>query len=683
MTLLKGDPTEVGGYRLDGRLGAGGMGVVYLARSPDGRAVALKVIRRQWAEDREFRARFELEVAAARMVHSGFTAAVVDADPCAPEPWMATVYMPGESLSERVDRQGPLAGGELLRLARALVVALRDIHRAGVVHRDLKPGNVLLTSDGPRVIDFGIARALDGNPLTETGHVVGTPAFMAPEQFLTDRETGLGADVFSLGCVLTFAATGRSPFDAESPYAAAYQVVHEEPALAEVPDSIRGLVETCLAKNPVDRPGVEELLTGLDAASAPPRAARRSAMLRRAGAGVLRWASRPVPAWVAGVTALVVLAAGGTIAATGGMPTPWLLAHPAPAGWRPWETKINDDPGSGETCMPDTDSIYCAVGGRTLLRLDTDDGAIAWRHAIPAYKGRGNTDGDGWSDTFVDLVGISENTLLYAQYDVDYRRLRAVDIRTGQTLWARTFTELVREVRLSATTFFLVFGRRIEAIDLNTRAVRWSRKFPGIPYLVATAHGLYLTTTVRSRTTVTALDEHTGRSRWGTTMDGELHYQTSTPSALYFKDPIGGQRRGALVRLDTRTRKATVPLLPDPTDQNQLTHQAVAHDATVCLAYHNGTITVIDDNTGARRWSTHIGLRISATPTVVGHHIYLAAGDANVTALDARNGERLWQQRHRGNGTGRHRPSVMATNDHLYAVSRQGTVYTVSMTQTP
>lgn len=164
MTLQKDDPTVVGTYRLESRLGSGGMGVVYLARTDAGRAVAVKVIRRQWAEHTGFRARFELEVAAARMVHSKFTAPVVDADPRATEPWMATLYVPGVSLATQVEQDQPLGDEDLRQLGAALATALSDIHRAGVIHRDLKPGNVLMTADGPLVIDFGIARAVDGNP---------------------------------------------------------------------------------------------------------------------------------------------------------------------------------------------------------------------------------------------------------------------------------------------------------------------------------------------------------------------------------------------------------------------------------------------------------------------------------------------------------------------------------------
>ncbi|MER5885388.1 serine/threonine-protein kinase [Streptomyces sp. NPDC001941] len=259
MTLLEGDPRTIGGYRLRGRLGAGGMGVVYRAQSVSGRHVAVKVIRPDLADDPQFRDRFRREVAAARRVSGAFTAPVVDADPEAPSPWLATLFIPGPSLAERVQRQGNLTPPEVRRLAAGLVEALRDIHGAGLVHRDLKPGNVLLADDGPRVIDFGIARASAATALTSTGMVVGTPPFMAPEQFQRG-EVGPASDVFALGSVLVYAATGHGPFDGDSMHAIGFRVVYEEPDLTGLPDSLRPLVLSCLAKDQAGRATVPELL---------------------------------------------------------------------------------------------------------------------------------------------------------------------------------------------------------------------------------------------------------------------------------------------------------------------------------------------------------------------------------------------------------------------------------------
>ncbi|MFD5466963.1 serine/threonine-protein kinase [Kitasatospora sp. NPDC127059] len=259
MTLSEHDPREIGGYLLEGRLGAGGMGVVYRARSVSGRQVAVKVIRPELAADAEFRARFRQEVTAARKVSGAFTAPVLDADPDAPAPWLATLFIPGPSLGERIVGQGPLTPPEVRRLAAGLAEALQEIHRVGLVHRDLKPGNVLLAEDGPRVIDFGIARSAGETQLTSTGVAVGTPPFMAPEQFRSGTAT-TATDVFALGSVLAFAATGRGPFGADSSHAVGFRVVYEEPDLAGLAPELLPLITGCLAKDPEQRPTVEGLL---------------------------------------------------------------------------------------------------------------------------------------------------------------------------------------------------------------------------------------------------------------------------------------------------------------------------------------------------------------------------------------------------------------------------------------
>ncbi|GAA0444673.1 serine/threonine-protein kinase [Streptomyces olivaceiscleroticus] len=256
-------PAYAGNYRLEKLLGAGGMGVVHLARSASGLRLAVKVVHGEFAQDPEFRGRFRQEVAAARRVSGAFTAPVVDADPDGERPWMATLYIPGPTLSSHVKRNGPLALNEVRKLGAGLAEALRDIHRAGVVHRDLKPSNVLLAPDGPKVIDFGISRPSDSEMRTETGKLIGTPPFMAPEQFQRPREVGPAADVFALGSVLVHAATGSGPFDSESPYLVAYQVVHDEADLAGVPEELAPLLRSCLAKDPADRPTPSQLMARL------------------------------------------------------------------------------------------------------------------------------------------------------------------------------------------------------------------------------------------------------------------------------------------------------------------------------------------------------------------------------------------------------------------------------------
>lgn len=257
--LSTGDPESIGGYTLRGRLGAGGMGVVYLGVSPSGRQVAVKLVHVHYAQEEEFRTRFRQEIAAARRVSGAFTAPVVDADPDAERPWMATLYVPGSTLSEVVAKDGPLSQRDLRALGLGLTEALRDIHRVGLVHRDLKPGNVLMTEDGPRVIDFGISRASGNQNLTTTGRMIGTPPFMSPEQLASPRNVTPASDVFSLGSLLVFAAVGTGPFDADSPYITGYQVVHGTPDLGEVPEALLGIVERCLDKDPAARPELTDI----------------------------------------------------------------------------------------------------------------------------------------------------------------------------------------------------------------------------------------------------------------------------------------------------------------------------------------------------------------------------------------------------------------------------------------
>jgi serine/threonine protein kinase len=263
--LQAGDPPQIGPYLLLGRLGVGGMGRVFLGRSPGGRLVAVKVIRAELAGDPGFRARFAREVAAARRVSGVYTAPVVDADPAAPLPWLATGYVPGLSLSEAVHEYGALPVASVLALAAGLAEGLCAVHAAGVVHRDLKPSNVLLAVDGPRVIDFGISQAVDATQLTRTGAVIGSPAFMSPEQVMGGA-VGPASDMFSLGAVLAFAATGEGPFGSGAPTALMYRVVHGTPHLDRLPGPVRPLVERCLAKDPGQRPTAAQFLAELTAA---------------------------------------------------------------------------------------------------------------------------------------------------------------------------------------------------------------------------------------------------------------------------------------------------------------------------------------------------------------------------------------------------------------------------------
>ncbi|MET7734289.1 serine/threonine-protein kinase [Streptomyces sp. NPDC005402] len=258
MRLRREDPRVVGSFRLHRRLGAGGMGVVYLGSDRKGQRVALKVIRPDLAEDQEFRSRFAREVSAARRIRGGCTARLVAADLEADRPWFATQYVPGPSLHDKVADEGCLGAHEVASIGAALSEGLVAVHEAGVVHRDLKPSNILLSPKGPRIIDFGIAWATGASTLTHVGTAVGSPGFLAPEQVRGAAVTP-ATDVFSLGATLAYASTGDSPFGHGSSEVMLYRVVHEEAQLHGVPDAVAPLIRACLAKDPEERPSTLQL----------------------------------------------------------------------------------------------------------------------------------------------------------------------------------------------------------------------------------------------------------------------------------------------------------------------------------------------------------------------------------------------------------------------------------------
>ncbi|GAB2585945.1 hypothetical protein GCM10027168_18370 [Streptomyces capparidis] len=258
MRLRREDPRVVGSFRLHRRLGAGGMGVVYLGSDRRGQRVALKLIRAELAEDPEFRTRFAREVSAASRIRGGCTARLVAADIDAERPWLATQYVPGPSLYDKVGEDGPLPAAEVAGIGAALAEGLLAVHEAGVVHRDLKPSNILLSPKGPRIIDFGIAWATGASTLTHVGTAVGSPGFLAPEQVRGAAVTP-ATDVFALGATLAYAATADSPFGHGSSEVMLYRVVHEEPDLRRVPESLALVIASCLAKDPKERPSTASL----------------------------------------------------------------------------------------------------------------------------------------------------------------------------------------------------------------------------------------------------------------------------------------------------------------------------------------------------------------------------------------------------------------------------------------
>ncbi|MEV6908834.1 serine/threonine-protein kinase [Amycolatopsis sp. NPDC051071] len=352
--LNTGEPAGVGRYRVFAALGEGGMGRVLLGVSSDGRLVAIKQVHPGFAHDPGFRERFRREVETSRLVSGAYTAPVMDADPHAPTPWLASVFVPGPSLSEAVAAGGPLPAGSLRHLAAGLALALGDIHRAGLIHRDLKPSNVILAGDGPRVIDFGIARAVEGDSeLTHTGAVLGSPGFMSPEQ-AEGKPLTSASDMFSFGALLVMAATGTNPFTGTSTPHTLYNVVHVQPDLRHLAPELRRIVEPCLAKNPADRPTPAWVLERLGpippmTSPWPPAVARLIETQQTEVRRLLSPPKRSRRGLYAGLAAAaVVLLVGGVVAAvslTGDDPPPAVAApSTSPPPDVPVTTPVNPDP---------------------------------------------------------------------------------------------------------------------------------------------------------------------------------------------------------------------------------------------------------------------------------------------------------------------------------------------------
>ncbi|CAL9463253.1 protein kinase domain-containing protein [Streptomyces sp. enrichment culture] len=510
-------PEYAGHYRLESCLGSGGMGVVHLARSTSGMRVAVKVVHERYAMDPEFRGRFRQEVAAARRVSGAFTAPVVDADPEGERPWMATLYIPGPTLSEQVKRNGPMDPDQSRRLMAGLAEALRDIHRVGVVHRDLKPSNVLLAGDGPKVIDFGISRPRDSELRTETGKLIGTPPFMAPEQFRRPREVGPAADVFALGSLMVHATTGRGPFDSDSPYVVAYQVVHDEPDLTGVPESLAPLVLRCLAKEPDDRPTPDELMRALRSVAATydtqvflpaprtpdppggeaapePRPGPPSGTAADAGANPApaHASADPAPApaeesgkrsgrrpgrrtvLVSGALSLALLGGVTAVQLADGGEEPARKATAArstPAAFGTWEKVPAPDRGGMPQCSYGRENLLCALPGR-VVALDPSDGRTRWQHDVartprsepPVLAG-------GLVQPSLDRLGA----------------LEALDPGSGASVWSRKAPGYDGARAVGDTLLLTRPDGTVTGVDAASGDTRWSRRIPGqaAPYFSA------------------------------------------------------------------------------------------------------------------------------------------------------------------------------------------------------
>ncbi|MGW1378837.1 protein kinase domain-containing protein [Streptomyces sp. NPDC002446] len=663
-------PEYAGQYRLEARLGSGGMGVVHVARSSSGLQLAVKVIHAEFAQDPEFRGRFRQEVAAARRVSGAFTAPVVDADPDAERPWMATLHIPGPTLSDHVKRNGPMPPAEVRRLASGLAEALRDIHRAGVVHRDLKPGNVLLAPDGPKVIDFGISRPSDSEMRTETGKLIGTPPFMAPEQFQRPREVGPAADVFALGSVLVHAATGSGPFDSESPYLVAYQVVHDEADLAGVPEELAPLIGSCLAKDPADRPTPGELMAllhtelhtepALDLPAVPARpyltAQPPGPLPAGAAPGARIPAQRQPPDAAAAparaeTTHVRARPAGPQDAADPGTgPGPEAAGAGAGTGapkarrrWPLWAAAALLVAGAAGFAGVRALSSG-AAGGDPALQTHprAADGFRPWHAALAERPGGHRSE--------MPFCTAGPDAVYCVQSGVRAARL---DARTGARTWLRTApvhatTDSPPAAPVVSGGLLYVWSpdnRKLEALDASARgkgATRWSQDLSGYEGGAAVLGDRVLLATGDG--TVTALDSATHRQRWRKPFAG-----ITAATLRAFGDARTAYAVGAVDGTSTPVTAI------DPEDGSVRWSRRLPGSLTLAGAGSSGALyfTAVDPRrpyvtTGVVRYDPHTGrtrrLPLGApldgpvAAVVSGETVYVLAEGGRLQAL----GERTW-----------------------------------------
>jgi DNA-binding beta-propeller fold protein YncE len=544
--LLPGDPSHIGPYRLEARLGTGGMGTVHLGVTPGGAHVAIKVVHPEQAASPQYRRRFAREVEAARRVGGFHTAQVVGADPGAERPWMATAYVPGPSLREVVKRHGVMPPDAVRALGAGLAEGLSAIHACGLVHRDLKPANVIMSADGPRIIDFGIARLIEATAMTTAGTVVGTYTYMSPEQ-VRAHPVSPASDVFSLGGVLAFAAAGRSPFQAEAVHAVVERILRDPPDLDGLDGELRELVTACLDKDPARRPTVADILARLGTGRRPRRRA------------VLVGAIAATAAVAAGVPAAILLP-GAISPARGAQPS----ARPSAPRGTPTSISLPTD-------AAEMFAVAFTAGGATLVGAGFD-GIWRWNTATAAetsttangqiengaiaLSADGRTlAGQGFLSSSVGvwdtLSGQRTTTLPWAAgsqsmaltADGKTLAVSSGDPQPKLVLWNRTTggnsslpaTEAMTTMAFSADGTALALGGLfgVTVLDVRTKKTRFNAEFLGVSALIFSPDGSHLAVAEDGYFTVHVLDAVSGQAR--ATLSGH----TDKPTALAFS-PDGG-----------------------------------------------------------------------------------------------------------------------------------------------
>lgn len=585
------DPATVGPYRLVAQLGSGGMGRVYLGYSPSGRKVAIKVIRPEYVQDPAFRQRFAREVIASRAVSGFFTAGVVDADPEGLRPWLATAYIPGPSLQRAVQKSGPFPERSVRALGAALVEALTAIHAANLIHRDLKPANVLLAQDGPRVIDFGISRLSEHSGLTLTGTTIGSPGYMSPEQ-IQGLRIEPSSDVFSLGSVLAYAATGTSPFGEASVPALLYRVVNEQPDLQAVPTGLRDLIGWCLAKKAADRPELPALMHALTGGRSPVE-------LLAPG-----WLPEP---WQGEETAPVL---PDPPTSTFGPPVPVPLPPEHPPGSPVGRRRV----------------LYSAVG------FLAAGGAVAAGWALSRGGGRSAAGSARWrfatTGTVLSYPRVAGDLVYAASNDGTLYALNTAD---GRRRWAYTTGGAIGSAPavLGGSVYLGGDDRVLYAFDARSGAVRWRFATQGIVHTPVVTGGVAYVGSADHR--LYAVDAASGRRRWAFTAGNDTHspavsgesvYVGSSDTHLYAVDAATGEKRWAF------TTSGAVSGIP-----------AVAN-GLVHFGSTDGGLYAVDTGSGKQVWRFQ-GASVGSSPAIARGLVYVGGGK-QLYALEAATGKTVW-----------------------------------------
>ncbi|MFI8822246.1 protein kinase [Streptomyces sp. NPDC053431] len=661
--LTHDDPSAVAAYRLLARLGSGGMGTVYLARSPGGRTLALKTLHARLAADPAFRTRFRLETDAARIIGDQHGAAVFDADPLAETPWLATEYVLGPPLDEAVALAGPLPEPTVRAVGAALAGALRQLHSSDVVHRDLKPSNILVTAHGPKVIDFGIARAAGDERLTTTGAAAGTPAYMSPEQASGQEHTPAG-DVFALAGVLVFAATGRPPFGTGAAADLLYRVRYADPdpeALSALPPSLRPLLTACLAKDPAARPSTDTLIAELHdghgefADHLPP--AVLTAVARRA---TDVWHPHPprlpapsgdpyaltAPTRAPGLSRRRLLTRGGGAV---------LASTAVAAGAWTWLSSDDQAPGAGA-------SGPSAAPSSPVAATTASDGAPAplWRMDA--------SDRDELITPFLatapagDVAGFVETAVF-----------RVRDVRTGEELWNTNWVMEPRQVTSDGTRFYVSQGgvEGPSVLQIETYAAREPKEaarrieikgFDGralyTKLLTASGGMLYAASRRGGRDDsveqklkgwhLLAVDLRTGKEAWRVADDDADRIRLAvvvadrliTVTSKVFPDAYVVEARHA--RTGARLWRRTVPMPKDGGERMPLPGELATDSTHVYLG--GSRLRALRLTDGGVAWEHREDRYFYGLPVVAGGLVYATEGDRGLVAVSADRGARRWTE---------------------------------------